>query len=139
MSGIGFKHGVDWAAYTCVCVCLSVQRSSAYKRAWQWSGNPLSCVCVSVVSFLCLSKYHSTQHVSTYHKAVLRWGRASIALYINIMCGCSDRLYERNFRLADIYPSEVVFCFVRFNVEVLQPTFFSGSDYATGSCLCNSF
>ena len=75
----------------------------------------------------------------TYHKAVLRWGRASIALYINIMCGCSDRLYERNFRLADIYPSEVVLCLVRFNVEVLQPTFFSGSDYATGSCLCNSF
>ena len=75
----------------------------------------------------------------TYHKAVLRWGRASIALYINIMCACSDRLHERKFRWADIYPSEVVFCVVRFNVEVLQPTFFSGSDYVTGSCLCNSF
>ena len=55
----------------------------------------------------------------TYHKTELRWGRASIAMYINIMCACSDRLHERKFRWADVNPSEVVFCSVRFNVEVL--------------------
>ena len=55
----------------------------------------------------------------TYHKAELRWGRAFIAMYMWIMCTCTNRLDERKLRWADVYPSEVVFCLVRFSVEVL--------------------
>ena len=115
-----------------ICVCLNVQRSSAYKWTWQRSGSPLYCVCVSVVSFLfCFLKHHSTQYVRkiskvrclrawpTYHKAELRWGRAFIALCMWILCACTNRLDERKLRWADVYPSEVVFCLVRFSVEVL--------------------
>ena len=78
----------------------------------------------------CFLKHHSTKYVRkiskvrclrawpTYHKAELRWGRAFIAMYMWIMCTCSNRLDERKLRWADVYPSEVVFCFVRFSVEV---------------------
>ena len=71
-----------------------------------------------LLSFVFLTIIQRNTYVwPTYHKAVLRWGRASRS-YVH-------RLHERKLRWADVYPSEVVFCLVRFNVEVPQPTFFS--------------